>query len=207
MLPPTVSLVKAFNTLEVADLVGDKTMVKDVPMVSDNPSARVLVGSLVTMLGHRPVDLGELAMSRRLENSPLTLFPGYRVPVLVSLCSWTLLHLLAWLATLLCHHGNITWDINQVMSSIFSTVNTTCSSHGLLLLAISHLGLVILDYIFLIRGTKYTCIPTWLDTWTSHIRCKLYPLLLVSITLHAWLALFLPHKSVASLPPGKQTSK
>lgn len=203
MLPPTVSLVKAFNMLEVTDLVGDKAMVKDVPIVSDNPGARVLVSSLVTMLGHRPVDMGDLAMSRRLENSPLTLFPGYRIPVLVSLCTWSLLHLLAWLATLLCHHGNVSWDIQQVMNSIFLTINTTCSSHALMLVAISHLGLVILDYIFLIRGTKYTCIPTWLDTWSYNIRCKLYPLLLVSITLHGWLALFLPHTSVASLPPGK----
>ena len=40
MLPPTVSLVKAFNTLEVSDLVGERCLVKDVGIVSDNPSAR-----------------------------------------------------------------------------------------------------------------------------------------------------------------------
>ena len=79
VLPPTVSLVKAFNSLEVSslmivmmmiiimivmkvdDLMGDKSLVKDVCMVSDNPSARVLVSSLVTMMGHRPVDFGELS--------------------------------------------------------------------------------------------------------------------------------------------------
>ena len=79
VLPPTVSLVKAFNSLEasslmivlmmiiimivmkVDDLMGDKSLVKDVCMVSDNPSARVLVSSLVTMMGHRPVDFGELS--------------------------------------------------------------------------------------------------------------------------------------------------
>ena len=77
-LPPTVSLVKAFNSLEVSDrgvnnhlvimivmkvsdLIGDKSLVRDVCIVSDNPSARVLVSSLVTMMGHRPVDYGELS--------------------------------------------------------------------------------------------------------------------------------------------------
>ena len=40
VLPPTVSLVKAFNTLGVSDLVGERCVVKDVGIVSDNPSAR-----------------------------------------------------------------------------------------------------------------------------------------------------------------------
>ena len=125
MLPPTVSLVKAFNMLEVTDLVGDKAMVKDVPIVSDNPGARVLVSSLVTMLGHRPVDMGDLAMSRRLENSPLTLFPGYRIPVLVSFCTWSLLHLLAWLAmTHLPGKSKVKFFVSrQVTYAILTVVN------------------------------------------------------------------------------------
>ena len=41
--------------------MGDRSLVRDVCIVSDNPSARVLVSSLVTMMGHRPVDYGELA--------------------------------------------------------------------------------------------------------------------------------------------------
>ena len=47
--------------MKVSDLIGDKSLVKDVCIVSDNPSARVLVSSLVTMMGHRPVDYGELS--------------------------------------------------------------------------------------------------------------------------------------------------
>ena len=47
--------------MKVDDLMGDKSLVKDVCLVSDNPSARVLVSSLVTMMGHRPVDFGELS--------------------------------------------------------------------------------------------------------------------------------------------------
>ena len=47
--------------MKVSDLIGDKSLVRDVCIVSDNPSARVLVSSLVTMMGHRPVDYGELS--------------------------------------------------------------------------------------------------------------------------------------------------
>ena len=47
--------------MKVDDLTGDKSLVKDVCIVSDNPSARVLVSSLVTMMGHRPVDFGDLS--------------------------------------------------------------------------------------------------------------------------------------------------
>ena len=67
-LPPSVSLVKAFNTLELADLLGDKTLVRDVPVCGDNPSARVLVTTLIALLGHRALDTGELSNARRIEN-------------------------------------------------------------------------------------------------------------------------------------------
>ena len=78
IFPGNVSLVKALNTLTVSDLTGARNVVKDVPVASDNPSARVLVTTLITLLGHRPVDLGELKAARRMENEPLVLFPGYR---------------------------------------------------------------------------------------------------------------------------------
>ena len=90
----------------------------------------------------------------------------------------------------------------QVLSSLFININSSCSSHGLMLLATCQLCLVIQDYILLIRGTKYTTLPSWLETWT-HLRTKLFPLLLASLIVHSWLAIFLPNKSVASLPPGK----
>ena len=76
VFPPNISIVKAFNTLEVTDLVGDRNVVKDVPVSSDNPAARVLVNTLVTLLGHRPVDYGDLKGARRMENLPLIVFAG-----------------------------------------------------------------------------------------------------------------------------------
>ena len=99
-------------------------------------------------------------------------------------------------------YGNLIDNKLQVLTSIFTTINSSCSSHCLILLSVSHLGQVIMDYIYLIRGTKYTCVPSWLATWSTHVKYKLYPLMLVSLTLHAWLSLFLPHETVASLPAG-----
>ena len=83
------------------------------------------------------------ARSRYLENAPLALWPSYRVPGLVSVCLWALLHLVAWLGQVLCRHGSVTWHLEQVLTSLFTSLNTTCSSHALTLTALSVIGQVI----------------------------------------------------------------
>ena len=205
VLPPNVSLVKAFNTMEVFDLIGDRNVVKDVPVASDNPSARVLVNTLVTLLGHRPIDHGELAGARRLENLPLSLFPGYRKPLALSFCCWLLLHLAAWLREILCQHGQQPWTTQNLALAMFHSTNSASSSHSLLLLAFAQLPLVVTDYVYLIRGTKYISLPLWLTSWTD-LRIKLFPLIFVSLITHGWLALFFSSSSNSSslscLPPG-----
>ena len=70
------------------------------------------------------------------------LWPGYRVPGLVSVCLWSLLHLVAWLGAVLCHHGAVTWDLGHTLTSIATSLDTTCSSHALSLLALSVIGQV-----------------------------------------------------------------
>ena len=203
-LPPGVSLVKAFNMLEESDLVGDRQVVKDVPVASDNAGARVLVNTLVTLLGHRPVDWGGLAGSRQMENAPLVLFQGQRAPGLLAVALWAVLHLVAWLREVLCSHGEVVWNLSQAASTLFQTVNSSCSVQALLLLATAQAPLVLTDYIHLIRGTKYIILPPWLCSWTK-LRVQLFPLLLLSLTIHAWLALFLHDHgplTQACLPPG-----
>ena len=205
VFPTSVSIVKAFNTLEVMDLVGDKNVVKDVPVASDNPSARVLVNTLVTLLGHRPIDYGDLKGARRMENMPLILFPGYRKPFFLSFSCWLVLHLLTWLRSVLCQHGQKPWGLQEVALNIFSAMNRTSSSHSLLMLAVAQFPLVVTDYVYLIRGTKYIILPPWLLAWTD-LRIKLFPLLFISLLSHGWLALFLSNNSsvssLSSLPPG-----
>lgn len=54
------------------------------------------------------------------------------------------------------------------------------------------------------RGTKYIVLPPWLNSWLT-LRVQLLPLLLLSLTIHSWLALFLHTPSpltLACLPPG-----
>jgi predicted dinucleotide-binding enzyme len=203
-LPAGTSLVKAFNTLEESDLVGPRQVVKDVPVASDNPGARVLVNTLVTLLGHRPVDWGGLASSRQMENAPLVLFPGVRAAGLTAAALWAVLHLLAWLRAVLCSHGEVVWDLGQAATTLFHTVNSSCSVQALLLLAAAQAPLVITDYIQLVRGTKYIVLPGWLLAWHA-LRLQLLPILLLSLTIHAWLVLFLHRPgplTLACLPPG-----
>ena len=202
IFPPNVSIVKALNTLSLSDLTGDTNVVREVPVASDNPSARILVSTLITLLGHRPLDLGDLRNSRRMENMPLVLFPGYRRPLLASVSVWVMVQIMSWLRTVLCHHGNTVWTFSHLLSSLFTVVNNSCSSHALIMMAVAQLGPVVLDYLYLIRGTKYTLTPRWLNSWTSSLRLRLYPLILVSLTTHAWLATFLPTTTRSCLPAG-----
>ena len=72
------------------------------------------------------------------------------------------------------------------------------------MLAAAQFPLVVTDYVYLVRGTKYINLPRWLLTWTA-LRIKLFPLLLISLLSHGWLALFLHNSSpssLACLPPG-----
>ena len=55
---------------------------------------------------------------------------------------------------MLCSHGQTDWDWTGVVGAVFSVVNTTCSSHGLVLLALAQLPLTLAHYLTLIRGTK-----------------------------------------------------
>ena len=122
--------------------------------------------------------------------------------MLASVSVFVLVQLVSWLSAVLCQHGNTVWTFSHLLATMFTVVNNTCSSHALIIMSVAQLGPVILDYIYLIRGTKYTATPAWLNTWTSSLRLRLYPLALVSLTTHAWLATFLPNTSTVSLPPG-----
>ena len=132
-----------------------------------------------------------------MENMPLILFAEYRKPFFLSFCCWLVLHLLTWLRSVLCQHGQKPWGLQEVALNIFSTMNSTSSSHSLLILAAAQFPLVVTDYIHLIRGTKYIILPPWLMVWTS-LRIKLFPLLFISLLNHGWLALFLTNTSSAS---------
>ena len=153
------------------------------------------------MLGHRPLEAGELAVSRHLEDAPLQLFPAWRLPVLVSACCWALLHTLAWLGAVLCHHGDRTWDLDTVLATTLTTTSTTCSTHALTLLAVAMSGRVARDYLLLVRGTKYAPLPRWLAAWAG-LGGRVVVLVVPGLLLHSWAAPLLPRPRLAALPPG-----
>ena len=45
----------------------------------------------------------------------------------------------------LCRHGAVTWDLGQALTSIATSLDTTCSSHALSLIALSVIGQVTIE--------------------------------------------------------------
>ena len=46
---------------------------------------------------------------------------------------------------MLCRHGAVTWDLGQTLTSIATSLDTTCSSHALSLIALSVIGQVTIE--------------------------------------------------------------
>ena len=65
-----------------------------VPMASDDVSAKRHVSALLESLGYHVSDLGALVRARDIENIPLSLFPSWRRPLALSLSIWIILYLL-----------------------------------------------------------------------------------------------------------------
>ena len=65
-----------------------------VPMASDDVSAKRHVSALLETLGYHVSDLGALVRARDIENIPLSLFPSWRRPLALSLSIWIILYLL-----------------------------------------------------------------------------------------------------------------
>lgn len=63
------------------------------------------------------------------------------------------------------------------------TLNKTLSVHAITMLATCYLPGVIAAYIQIIRGTKYSRFPNWLDDWLK-MRKQLGLLMLFSASLH-----------------------
>ena len=83
--------------------------------------------------------------------------------------------------TLLWGDGSWHWD--RWHNVPMETLNKTLSVHALTLLAACYAPGVIAAYIQLIRGTKYSRFPAWLDRWLK-MRKQLGLLMLFSACLH-----------------------
>ena len=79
--------------------------------------------------------------------------------------------------------GDGSWHWGRWHNVPMESLNKTLSVHALTLLAACYAPGVIAAYIQLIRGTKYSKFPGWLDRWLK-MRKQLGLLMLFSACLH-----------------------
>ena len=154
LLPPSLHLVKALNTLSAHQLGDQNSPGGAVPLAGDSAPAKAAVAELVAGLGYRAQDWGGLDQASRVENLPLRLFPAWRAPLGVSAVLWLLLFtlqfgrwgVLVWPVctvrprTHLCGEEGLGWHGAGLTTMLFTKhINKTSDGHALVLLAACYL--------------------------------------------------------------------
>jgi predicted dinucleotide-binding enzyme len=182
------TVVKAFNVISAYALeTGGLQGSKEVFYAGDVHAAKEEVSGLIKSLGFSPVDKGNLRAAREIEDIPLQRFPLWKTPLLVSSILWGLLFILAFSKYQIC--WTVTWDSwkgwhwGRFETIPITTVNSTLAAHALALLSFCYMPGCIAAYIQLIRGSKYSRFPSWLDKWLK-MRKQLGLLMLFSASVH-----------------------
>ncbi|XP_071514240.1 metalloreductase STEAP4-like [Panulirus ornatus] len=194
-LVPTARVVKAFNVLSAYTLSRGIRGSKEVPVCSDNDLARAVVCVIVRDLGFDPVDRGRLHNARQVEEIPFTFFPEWRFGFVVSVIVWILVFFITLYERQLCGgerskhtSSSRSFDWSTFDTVARSNVSMSCAGTALILLALCYLPGVIAAYVQLVRGTKYSEFPRWLDRWLKG-RKHLGILMLVNASIHVLLEL------------------
>ena len=64
---------------------------------------------LIERMGYRSYDFGPLAMAGEMENMPLSLFPQWKAPLLISTLLWFFLYFLEFCRYYICPHNEWGW--------------------------------------------------------------------------------------------------
>lgn len=187
-LLPKSAVVKAFNVLSAYSLESSGLQgSKEVYYAGDIHSAKEDVASLIRSLGFIPVDRGTLRAARKIEDIPVQRFPLWKTPLIISSILFAIIFVLAFTKFQIC--WTLTWDAykgwhwGRFETIPVTTVNSTLAVHALNLLATCYLPGIIAAYIQLMRGTKYSRFPGWLDRWLK-MRKQLGLLMLFSASVH-----------------------
>merc|ERR1711997_414676 len=191
-LLPRSAVVKAFNVLSAYALEsGGLQGSKEVFYAGDVHSAKEGVTALIRSLGFTPVDRGALRNAREIEDIPVQRFPLWKAPMIISLVLFAVLFILAFTKYQIC--WTLTWDAwkgwhwGRFETIPITTVNSTLAVHAITLLALCYLPGCIAAWIQILRGTKYSRFPNWLDKWLK-MRKQLGLLMLFSASLHMCLS-------------------
>jgi len=185
-LLPRSAVIKAFNVLSAYALeTGGIQGSKEVLYAGDVHSAKEETNQLIRFLGFTPVDRGALRNAREIEDIPVQRFPLWKWPLIVSLIVFGIFFILGFTKFQIC--WTLTWDkkwhwgrFNQLP---VTTVNSTLAVHALNMLALCYLPGCIAAWIQIVKGTKYSRFPNWLDKWLK-MRKQLGLLMLFSASIH-----------------------
>ena len=186
LLPPGVMVVKCFNTISAYELENQSfTPGQQVPIAGNESMGKEAVSALVERLGYHVLNMGSLEQARVIENIPLSFFPEWRKPFLISVVLWLTIYLLVFGRYQLVSKNELGWQGSEGLKKMFEKyINKTCDCHALVLLASCYLPGTLAAYIQLVRGTKYSEFPSWLDQWLK-MRKQLGVLMLLSASIHA----------------------
>ncbi|KAM9307653.1 uncharacterized protein PAF06_011765 [Gastrophryne carolinensis] len=187
---PGATVVKAFNTVSAWALQsGTLDASRQVFVCSNDKTAKQTVMDLVRAIGLTPLDKGSLAAASEVENSPLQLFPMWRLPIYIC-AGLTVLVFLYCLVSDVVYSGVVKGtDISFRLA--ISIPNKVFPIVSLMLLALVYLPGVFAAIIQLYRGTKYSRFPDWLDRWML-CRKQLGLVALAYAFLHAIYTLVIP---------------
>lgn len=157
---PNAYVVKAFNTLSSfvmeSDLSGEP---RSVPAASDHTFARDKVIMLGREMGFESFNSGSLRSARYLETHTRTLFPNWKIPIILAL-----IVLLIWYTYTIYRKFVETKKTSWNQLFLHMTNKTLCSS-AITLLALVYMPSNLACIFQLVYGTKEKPFPAWLDKW------------------------------------------
>ena len=202
LLPPGVNVVKCFNTISAYELENQNFSAgQQIPLAGNSKSEKEAVGTLLDRLGYHVSDMGNLEQARVVENIPLSLFPNWKKPFLISVLLWVFLYFLTFARYHFCFNNTLGWFSRGLDNMFVKYINKTCDNHALILLVACYLPGVLAAYLQLFRGTKYSQFPNWLDDWLK-MRKQFGVFMLFSASMHAcfYLLLFEPWFGKVKIP-------
>ncbi len=187
-LLPKAKVVKAFNVLSAYALeTGGIQGSREVFVAGNDVDAKDDVISVIRAASFTPVDMGSLRSAREIEDMPVARFRNWKTPFIVSTVIFVFLWLLGFSKFQICwtlEWGDGSWHWDRWHYIPMDTFNKTLSVHAVTMLTTCYLPGVIAGWLQIIRGTKYSRFPNWLDNWLK-MRKQLGLLMLLSACLHA----------------------
>ncbi|XP_029494507.1 metalloreductase STEAP3 [Oncorhynchus nerka] len=180
---PESRVVKGFNVVSAWALqTGAHDGSRRVLISSDCPEAKRTVIQLARCMSFLAVDMGGLASSRHVEDAPLRLFPSWGGPLMVTFLLILFFYGYNFLRGVLMPY--LSRGQNNFYQLPLETVNETLPAVALVILALVYLPGLWAATLQLVRGTKYSHFPGWLDHWMGR-RKQLGLLSFLCAGLHA----------------------